>query len=237
MKYFTKELYHSAQMVGRLMFPDHDADLDGARAYYRSEGRDLDREYLENFEQDRPYIEQHLPGHLVELLAANGGNSRVPSPELKAAADEWVQNWELRSRKAGENARTRYEAVKDRLPVGGRRFAEEIHLHDTVITGYSWLGTGIFQLDLNCRGGFMGLESCALIFTGVSLAEWEKDLTNNWWLYNEIDLADGEGAFELRALLDCQTLPRELNQLRITAEDVRIANPVQASSIHQLPSL
>lgn len=225
MRFFTKELYHEDQMMGRLLFPESDSELDEFRQYYLEQGLDMDQEDRKRFLEDLPYIRQHLPEELVRMLEEHGGVRRVPTPPLRQAAQEWIEGWEKRSQEVGENARHHLASIQERLNEGGRRFAEKIRLHDCRILEVSRPQPDVLRLELDCSGGFMGFTSCSLVFTGVQAAEWERGLEGNWWLYDEVDLGSADGTFQVRALLDTQT---GLNELRIEAADVLLENLIKA---------
>jgi hypothetical protein len=99
----------------------------------------------------------------------------------------------------GEEYNSHYDAIKSKLPKNVVQLHEN-SLHHAKVISFEKPSNDIFDMILDCKGGFHYFSNIKLTFTGVSELKMPKKFEGAWWLYDEVHLHDEH--FVLHVLFD-----------------------------------
>lgn len=199
MKYFTKEWYDEMQVSSFLTFPETEEEWEEFQAGFREEGFDPVEINHRELEDRKADLLKFLPEEFHPYIHDGTLNSAFPSPELREMAARWEADHEARVDALLDDYSRHYESIKESLPPGAHQLTEK-SLHDCIVKSVERPSDDVLVMCLDCRNGFHYFKDIEVTFTGVTEADIPEDLTNAWWLYNEIYL--NEDQFELHVLFD-----------------------------------
>ncbi|GED71134.1 hypothetical protein BRE01_48360 [Brevibacillus reuszeri] len=214
MNYFTKDWYGEMQVYGFLTFPETIEDWEENLAYYESEGINYKENLQREIEDRKEDLLRFLPASFHPYILDYSIRSEYPTPELRAMAQQWEENYRKRMELIWQDYNAIYLANKHLLPENVVQLHEK-SLHDATVKAYEVPSDDVLVLTLDCSGGFHYFTDIQLIFTGVKELVIPKKWQGAWWLYNEI--YSTEQGFELHVLFDCPLL-----EWKIVAENVQI---------------
>ncbi|WP_033542854.1 DUF4085 family protein [Planococcus sp. CAU13] len=214
MKYFTKEWYDEMQVSGFLVFPETEEEWETQQQMIREEGIDPGEMHRRDLEERKEDLLKFLPADFHPYIFDGTINSAFPTPELREMTAKWEANHEARVDALLDDYSRHYESIKEFLPPGAVQLTEK-SLHDCIVKSADRPTDDRLVLLIDCRSGFHYFKDIQVTFTGVTEAIIPEDLTNAWWLYNEIYL-NGDG-FELHVLFDT---PK--TEVTIVCRDVQI---------------
>lgn len=214
MKYFTKEWYDEMQISGFLVFPETIEEWEANQEWLRKEGEDPDDINRRDLAEKKEDLLRFLPDSFHPYIYDGTINSAFPTPELRAMTEKWEADYEARMDTLLDDYSRHYESIKPYLPAGAIQLTEK-SLHDCIVKSMSRPSFDVLVLTLDCSGGFHYFKDIKVTFTGVKEARIPEDMTNAWWLYNEIYLKDD--LFELHVLFD-----QPMTEVMIVSRDVQI---------------
>ena len=214
MKFFTKEWYDEMQISGFLVFPETEEEWNENREWLLKDGQDPDEINRRDLSDKKEDLLKFLPASFHPYIYDGTLNSAFPTPELRAMTEEWEKDYEARMDALLDDYSRHYEFIKESLPAGANQLTEK-SLHDCIIKSTERPTDDVLVLILDCSGGFHYHKDIKVTFTGVREAVIPDDMTNAWWLYNEIYL-NGEG-FELHVLFE-----NPMAEVKIVSHDVQI---------------
>ncbi|WP_426454638.1 DUF4085 family protein [Paenibacillus sp. S-38] len=214
MRYFTKEWYEEAQIRSFLIFHETQKEWEAEIAWYESEGLNYKEICKNNLESKRADLLKYLPAPFHPYIEDGTLKSEFPSEELRKMADQWLLEYDEKSKERGTAYRNYYNSIKSSLPENVIELYEK-SLHDARVTSTEKHLKDEFIMTLDCRGGYHYLTDIRLTFTGVQKIQLANVSLGSGWLYDEVHLT--ETGFELHVLLD-----GPLMEFTISAENVKI---------------
>ncbi|MFD1030158.1 DUF4085 family protein [Metaplanococcus flavidus] len=214
MKYFTKEWYDEMQVSGFLVFPETKEEWEGNQTWQRTEGQDPHQIHRRDLADKREDLLKFLPEAFHPYIYDGTINSAYPTLELREMTAKWEADYEARVDALLDDYSRHYEATKEFLPPGMLQLTEK-SLHDCIVKSVERPSDDVLVLYLDCSGGFHYFKDIKVTFTGVKEVVIPENMTDAWWLYNEIYL-NGD-LFELHVLFD---MP--MAEVTIVSRDVQI---------------
>ncbi len=214
MKFFTKEWYDEMQVSGFLTFPETEEEWQEIQDGYREQGIEPAEIHRNDLEDMKEHLLKYLPESFHPYVYDGSINSKYPTSELRAMADRWEADYEARFDALLDDYSRHYESIKEALPPGAVQLTEK-SLHDCVVKKVSRPSTDVLVLHLDCSGGFHYFKDIEVTFTGVKRVVIPEDMTDAWWLYNEI--YQNGNLFELHVLFDAP-----MTEVTVICEDIKI---------------
>lgn len=214
MKYFTKEWYDEMQVSGFLTFPETEEEWKEDQAGYREEGIDPAEIQHRDLEDKKENLLKFLPESFHPYIYDGTINSKYPTPDLRDMTAKWEAEYEDRFDALLDDYSRHYESIKEFLPPGAVQLTEK-SLHDCIVKNVSRPSEDVLVLRLDCSGGFHYFKDIEVTFTGLREVVIPEDMTDGWWLYNEIYL-NGD-LIELHVLFDTP-----MTEVTIICNDVQI---------------
>ena len=157
MNYFTKDWYGEMQVYGFLTFPETIEDWEENLAYYESEGINYKENLQREIEDRKEDLLRFLPASFHPYILDYSIRSEYPTPELRAMAQQWEENYRKRMELIWQDYNAIYLANKHLLPENVVQLHEK-SLHDATVKAYEVPSDDVLVLTLDCSGGNMQVK-------------------------------------------------------------------------------